>query len=78
MSYTSQKLAMTHMLRDIHKVDGLIADAQQGRDHAVFPKRDKRKRPVIWIEQAGFHWLRGHTRRTALCAQPISTPASPP
>jgi len=60
MSYTSQKLAMTHMLRDIHKVDGLIADAQQGRDHAVFPKRDKRKRPVIWIEQAGFHWLRGH------------------
>ena len=59
MSYSSQTLAMTHMVRDIHKVDGLIADAPQGRDHPVFPKRDQRKRPVIWIEQAGFHWLRG-------------------
>ena len=59
MSYTSTNLAMTHMVRDIHKVDGLIADVPQGRDHPVFPKRDKRKRPVIWIEQAGFHWLRG-------------------
>jgi len=59
MSYTSQKLAMTHMIRDIHRVDGLIADIPQGREHPVFPKRDQRKRPVIWIEQAGFHWLRG-------------------
>ena len=59
MSYTSQQLAMNHMVRDIHKVDGLIADVPHGREHPVFPKRDKRKRPVIWIEQAGFHWLRG-------------------
>lgn len=59
MSYTSQTLAMTHMVRDIHKVDGLIAELPQGRDHPVFPKRDQRKRPVIWIEQAGFQWLRG-------------------
>ena len=59
MSYTSQRLAMTHLVRDIHKVDGLIADTAEGRDHPVFPKRDQRKRPVIWIEQAGFHWLRG-------------------
>lgn len=59
MSYTSQALAMDHILRDIHKVDGLIATEPQGRDHPVFPCRDKRKRPVIWIEQAGFQWLRG-------------------
>ena len=60
MTYTAQKLAMTHMVRDIYKVDGLIAEEAQGRDHPVFPHRDQRKRPVIWIEQAGFHWLRGH------------------
>lgn len=59
MSYTSQNLAMTHMVRHIHKVDGLILDAAEGRDRPVYPKRDQRKRPVIWIEQAGFHWLRG-------------------
>ena len=68
MSYTAHKLAMTHMVRDIHKVDGLIAQDRQGADYPVFPHRDKRKRPVIWLEQAGFHWLRGqgmiepHTR----------------
>ena len=60
MSYTSEKLAMTHMVRDIHRVDGLIAQAAQGLDRPVFPRRDQRKRPVIWIEQAGFQWLRGH------------------
>lgn len=59
MSYTSQALAMDHILRDIHKVDGLISHKPQGSDHPVFPHRDKRKRPVIWIEQAGFQWLRG-------------------
>lgn len=59
MSYTSQALAMDHILRDIHKIDGLISEQPQGRDHPVFPHRDKRKRPVIWIEQAGFQWLRG-------------------
>jgi len=59
MSYTSERLAMTHMVRDIHRVDGLIADAEEGRERPVYPHRDKRKRPVIWIEQAGFHWLRG-------------------
>ena len=59
MSYTSQRLAMAHLVRNIHKVDGLIADTAEGRDHPVFPKSDQRKRPVIWIEQAGFHWLRG-------------------
>lgn len=59
MSYTSQALAMDHVLRDIHKIDGLISELPQGRDHPVFPFRDKRKRPVIWIEQAGFQWLRG-------------------
>ena len=59
MSYTSQALAMDHILRDIHKVDGLIATEPQGQDHPVFPCRDKRKRPVIWIECAGFQWLRG-------------------
>ena len=59
MSYTSQALAMDHILRDIHKIDGLISELPQGRDHPVFPYRDKRKRPVIWIEQAGFQWLRG-------------------
>lgn len=59
MSYTSQALAMDHVLRDIHRVDGLISDVPQGRDHPVFPHRDKRKRPVIWLERAGFQWLRG-------------------
>lgn len=59
MSYTSETLAMNHLVRDIHKVDGLIAEFPQGQDHPVFPKRDQRKRPVIWIEKAGFHWLRG-------------------
>jgi len=59
MSYTSQALAMDHILRDIHKIDGLISREPQGSDHPVFPHRDKRKRPVIWIEQAGFQWLRG-------------------
>ena len=59
MTYTAQNLAMTRMVRDIHKVDGLIALEAQGHDHPVFPYRDQRKRPVIWIEQAGFHWLRG-------------------
>ena len=59
MSYTSQVLEMDHILRDIHKVDGLIATRPQGSDHPVFPYRDKRKRPVIWIEQASFQWLRG-------------------
>lgn len=59
MSYTSQALAMDAVLRDIHKIDGLISEVPQGRDHPVFPYRDKRKRPVIWIEQAGFQWLRG-------------------
>ena len=59
MSYTSQALAMDHILRDIHRIDGLISDEPQGCDHPVFPHRDKRKRPVIWIEQAGFQWLRG-------------------
>ena len=33
MSYTSLRLAMTHLVRDIHKVDGLIADTAEGRDH---------------------------------------------
>jgi len=59
MSYTSTALEMDHMVRDIHKVDGLIGDQPQGQDHPVFPHRDKRKRPVIWIEKAGFQWLRG-------------------
>ncbi|MEP3654624.1 MAG: DUF6456 domain-containing protein [Litorimonas sp.] len=59
MSYTSEALAMDHILRDIHKINGLISDVPQGRDHPVFPYRDKRKRPVIWIERAGFQWLRG-------------------
>jgi len=59
MSYTSQALAMDNVLRDIHKIDGLISQEPQGSDHPVFPHRDKRKRPVIWIEQAGFQWLRG-------------------
>ena len=59
MTYTSQALAMDHILRDIHKIDGLISHVAQGCDHPVFPHRDKRKRPVIWIEQAGFQWLRG-------------------
>jgi len=59
MSYSSQALEMDHILRDIHKVDGLIATQPQGQDHPVFPYRDKRKRPVIWIEHAGFKWLRG-------------------
>ena len=52
MSYSSQALEMDHILRDIHKVDGLIATEPQGRDHPVFPCRDKRKRPVIW-DRAG-------------------------
>ena len=59
MSYSSQALEMDHILRDIHKVDGLISTRPQGGDHPVFPYRDKRKRPVIWIEQASFQWLRG-------------------
>jgi hypothetical protein len=59
MNYSSEALEMHHILRDIHKVDGLIATKPQGSDHPVFPCRDKRKRPVIWIEQAGFKWLRG-------------------
>jgi len=59
MSYTSQALAMDHILRDIHRIDGLISHEPQGRDHPVFPHRDKRKRPMFWIEQAGFQWLRG-------------------
>lgn len=59
MSYTSQALAMNHILRDIHRIDGLISERPQGQDHPVFPHRDKRKRPVIWLEQAGFQWLRG-------------------
>ncbi len=59
MSYTSQALAMDHILRDIHRIDGLISEVPQGRDHPVFPHRDKRKRPVIWLQQAGFQWLRG-------------------
>jgi len=59
MSYTSSALEMDHLVRDIHRVDGLIADQPQGQEHPVFPHRDKRKRPVIWIERAGFQWMRG-------------------
>ena len=59
MSYTSEALAMDHILRDIYRVDGLISEKPQGRDYPVFPHRDKRKRPVIWLERAGFQWLRG-------------------
>lgn len=59
MSYTSDALAMDRMIRDIHAINGLIADEAQGADRPVYPERDKRKRPAIWLENTGFHWLRG-------------------
>jgi len=33
MSYTSSALEMDHLVRDIHRVDGLIANQPQGQDH---------------------------------------------
>lgn len=59
MSYSSDALKMDRMVRDIYTVDGLIAEEAQGSDRPVYPKRDKRKRPVIWLERAGFSWLHG-------------------
>ncbi len=57
MTQTSQEMEMTRIVRDIHAVDGLIAAQAHGADRPVFPRRDKRKRPVIWLEPAGFNWL---------------------
>jgi len=59
MNQLSRNHVMNRMVRDIHAVDGLIAAKAQGSDRPVFPDQDQRKRPVIWLEQAGFVWLRG-------------------
>lgn len=59
MSYTSQQRGMDRLVRDIHAVNGLIAATAQGAERPVFPHQDQRKRPVIWLEEAGFVWLRG-------------------
>lgn len=59
MSYTSQQRDMNQVVRDIHAVNGLIANEAQGAERPVFPEQDQRKRPVIWIEEPGFLWLRG-------------------
>ncbi|GGX56019.1 hypothetical protein GCM10011309_00920 [Litorimonas cladophorae] len=59
MSFTSQQTAMNRVVREIHAVDGLIAHAAEGAERPVFPHQDKRKRPVIWLEEVGFLWLRG-------------------
>lgn len=59
MSYSSHTLAMNRLVRDIHAVNGLISDIAQGADRPVYPHRDKRKRPVIWLENASFAWLQG-------------------
>ena len=37
MSYSSQALEMDHILRDIHKVDGLIATEPRGGIIPFFP-----------------------------------------
>ena len=58
MSYTSQQMAMDRVVRDIHAVDGLISGAAQGAERPVFPHQDKRKRPVLWLEEVGFRWLK--------------------
>ncbi len=59
MSYTSDNLAMNRLVREIYAVDGLIAEGAQGMDRPIYPHRDKRKRPVIWLENARFAWLQG-------------------
>lgn len=47
------------ILQDIHAVDGLIDLQPQGGERPVFPRRDRRKRPVIWLESKAFDWLQG-------------------
>jgi hypothetical protein len=50
--------AFQPILQNIYRVDGLIDLTPQGAERPVFPRRDRRKRPALWLERDAFAWLR--------------------